>query len=122
VRIIDPSKLSWTKPLNERKNIMEKPTTKAIPGSLEMVITHKFDAPHDLIYRMYTDPNLIPEWWGPRNLTTKVDKMGCNQGVFGDISSTIPKIIYLPSMGYTIHSYPTSRSYPLSNGKECRDM
>ncbi len=59
---------------------MEKPTTKAVPGSLELVITHKFDAPRDLVYRIYIDPNLLPEWWGPRNLTTKVEKMELRPG------------------------------------------
>jgi uncharacterized protein YndB with AHSA1/START domain len=59
---------------------MEKPTTKAIPGSLDMVIIHKFDAPRELVYKIYTDPNLIPEWWGPRNLTTKVEKMELRPG------------------------------------------
>jgi uncharacterized protein YndB with AHSA1/START domain len=59
---------------------MEKPTTIAIPGSLELVITHKFDAPRDLVYRIYTDPSLIPEWWGPRNLTTIIDKMELRPG------------------------------------------
>ena len=53
---------------------MEKPTYTALPGSLEMVITHKFDAPRDLIYKIYTDPHLIPEWWGPRNLVTTVER------------------------------------------------
>ncbi len=59
---------------------MEKPTMKAIPGSLEMVITHKFDAPRDLVYKIYTDPKLVPEWWGPRNLTTVVEKMELRSG------------------------------------------
>ena len=59
---------------------MERPTTKAIPGSLEMEITHKFEAPLDLVYKIYTDPNLIPEWWGPRNLTTTIEKMELRPG------------------------------------------
>ncbi len=59
---------------------MEILITTAIPGSLDMVITHKFDAPRDLVYKIYTDPNLIPEWWGPRNLTTKVEKMELRPG------------------------------------------
>jgi uncharacterized protein YndB with AHSA1/START domain len=59
---------------------MEKPTYTATPGSLEMVITHKFAAPRDLVYKIYTDPKLIPEWWGPRNLTTTVEKMELRTG------------------------------------------
>lgn len=59
---------------------MEKPITKAIPGMLDVMITHKFEAPRDLVYKIYTDPNLIPEWWGPRNLTTQVERMELRPG------------------------------------------
>jgi uncharacterized protein YndB with AHSA1/START domain len=59
---------------------MEKPILTAIPGSLEAVITHKFDAKRDLVYRIYTDPKLIPEWWGPRNLSTTVEMMELRPG------------------------------------------
>lgn len=53
---------------------MERPVIKATPGSPEMLITHIFDAPRDLVYKIYTDPKLIPDWWGPRNLSTIVEK------------------------------------------------
>ena len=59
---------------------MDKPTYTAKPGSLEMLIIHKFDAPRHLVYQIYTDPKLIPDWWGPRNLTTKVEKMEARPG------------------------------------------
>ncbi len=59
---------------------MEKPTLTAKPGSLEAVVIHKFDAPIDLVYRIFTDPSLIPEWWGPRNLITTVEKMEIKPG------------------------------------------
>lgn len=46
----------------------------------EIVITRVFDAPRDLVYKAYTDPKLIPDWWGPRRLTTTVDKMDLKPG------------------------------------------
>jgi uncharacterized protein YndB with AHSA1/START domain len=60
--------------------MMEKPTYIAMPGSLEMVITHKFEAPRELVYKIYTDPSLIPEWWGPRDLTTIIERMELRPG------------------------------------------
>jgi uncharacterized protein YndB with AHSA1/START domain len=68
-------RVSRTTSKKNRRNEMEKPTLKYDPGSLEVVITHKFDAPRDLVYKIYVDPGLIPEWWGPKNLTTVVDQM-----------------------------------------------
>lgn len=34
-----------------------------------------FDAPRELVWKACTDPELIPQWWGPRYLTTTVDRM-----------------------------------------------
>jgi uncharacterized protein YndB with AHSA1/START domain len=34
-----------------------------------------FNAPRELVWKAYTDPDLVPKWWGPRYLTTVVDKM-----------------------------------------------
>jgi uncharacterized protein YndB with AHSA1/START domain len=50
------------------------------PGKQEVVVTRTFDAPRDLVYKTYLDPNLVPKWWGPRNLTTIVDKCDLRKG------------------------------------------
>ena len=39
-----------------------------------------FDAPRELVWKVCTDPQLVPEWWGPRYLTTVVDQDGCHGG------------------------------------------
>ncbi len=52
----------------------------AEPGKQEMVITREFDAPRELVFKAVTDPKLIPQWWGPRYLTTEVDKMDVRAG------------------------------------------
>ncbi len=59
---------------------MEKPILTAKPGSLEAVIVHKFDAPLNLVYRLYNDPKSIPEWWGPRNYTTTIERQELRPG------------------------------------------
>jgi len=46
----------------------------------EIVFTRIFNAPRELVFKVYTDPKLIPQWWGPRNLTTTVDKMDVRPG------------------------------------------
>jgi uncharacterized protein YndB with AHSA1/START domain len=42
---------------------------------LQFTMTRVFDAPREVIWKACTDPNLIPKWWGPRYLTTVVEKM-----------------------------------------------
>jgi uncharacterized protein YndB with AHSA1/START domain len=50
------------------------------PGKQEIVMTREFDAPRDLVFKTITDPSLIPQWWGPRYLTTTVDEMDVRPG------------------------------------------
>jgi uncharacterized protein YndB with AHSA1/START domain len=35
----------------------------------ELVVTRTFDAPLDLVWRAWTDPEIIKRWWGPRGVT-----------------------------------------------------
>lgn len=41
----------------------------------EIVMTRVFDAPRELVFKAFTDPNLIPQWWGPKRFTTTIDKL-----------------------------------------------
>jgi len=59
---------------------MAKTTITAEPGKQEIVITRLFDAPRDLVFKTVTDPNLIPQWWGPAKYATVVDKMDPRPG------------------------------------------
>lgn len=43
------------------------------PGRQDIVMTRVFDAPRDLVFKVVTDPNLIPKWYGPRQFETIVD-------------------------------------------------
>ncbi len=51
-----------------------------MPSDREIVMTRFFDAPRELLWKAHTDPNLIPQWWGPRYFTTTVDKMEVKPG------------------------------------------
>ena len=59
---------------------MSKLNLIAVPGVQETIITHTFDAPPALVFKAMTDPTLIPQWWGPRNLTTTIDKLELRKG------------------------------------------
>ncbi|HMD67337.1 MAG TPA: SRPBCC domain-containing protein [Chitinivibrionales bacterium] len=52
----------------------------AEPGRQEIVMTRIYDAPRDVVFKKYTDPDLIPLWWGPGRLSTTVDKMEVRPG------------------------------------------
>ena len=59
---------------------MNETKVRAEPGRQELFIVREFDAPRELVFKVVMDPNLIPEWWGPRYLTTKVDRMDPRPG------------------------------------------
>lgn len=50
------------------------------PGKQEIVITRVFNAPRDVLFNILTNPDLIPQWWGPRRFVTTVDRMDVKQG------------------------------------------
>jgi uncharacterized protein YndB with AHSA1/START domain len=49
-------------------------------ASRAFTMSRVFEAPRELVWKIYTDPKLLPEWWGPRYLTTAVDKMEVKVG------------------------------------------
>jgi uncharacterized protein YndB with AHSA1/START domain len=38
----------------------------------ELVITRIFDAPRELVFRVWTDPKHLAQWWGPHGFTNPV--------------------------------------------------
>jgi uncharacterized protein YndB with AHSA1/START domain len=49
-------------------------------GGRELAQTAVFDAPRDLVYRAHTEPALLQRWWGPRELSTTVEKYELRPG------------------------------------------
>lgn len=55
--------------MSEKKN---RTVITAEPGKQELFITREFEAPRELVFRAYTDPDLYTRWVGPRDLTTNL--------------------------------------------------
>ncbi|HLM08384.1 MAG TPA: SRPBCC family protein [Thermoleophilaceae bacterium] len=55
-------------------------TRVASQGEREIVTERVFDAPREKVFQAFTDPKLIPHWWGPRGVTTTVEKMDVRVG------------------------------------------
>ncbi len=54
--------------------------TVTTPTEREIHVERIFDAPRDRVFELLTNPELIPEWWGPRGTTTIVDEMDVRDG------------------------------------------
>ena len=50
---------------------MAAPAEAATPAAgRELVIARVFDAPRRLVFKMWTEPEHLARWWGPRGFTT----------------------------------------------------
>ena len=52
----------------------------AEPGKQEILITRKFDAPRELVFKAFTDPKLYTQWLGPRELTMTLESFEPRNG------------------------------------------
>jgi predicted dithiol-disulfide oxidoreductase (DUF899 family)/uncharacterized protein YndB with AHSA1/START domain len=60
--------------------IIESQRTAARSPELEVVITRTFDAPRDLVFRMWTEPEHLARWWGPKGFTNPVCELDARPG------------------------------------------
>lgn len=58
---------------NQTKVVAEK-------GVQELFITREFDAPRELVFRAFSEPELLAQWLGPGNLTLKIDYLDNRSG------------------------------------------
>jgi uncharacterized protein YndB with AHSA1/START domain len=41
----------------------------------ELIISRVFNAPRKLVYKAWTDPEHLPQWWGPKGFTITVQEI-----------------------------------------------
>jgi hypothetical protein len=44
-------------------------TTAIYQEGTDLVFERTFDAPRDRVWKAFTDPTMIPRWWGPHGTT-----------------------------------------------------
>lgn len=59
---------------------MGKTQIIAEPGMPQIIVTREFDAPRELVFRAHTDPELLAQRLGPRDLTMTVDQYDVRDG------------------------------------------
>ncbi len=52
----------------------------AEPGKQEILIEREFDAPRELVFKAYTDPELYVQWIGPKGFETEMKKFEPKSG------------------------------------------
>ena len=59
---------------------MSKSTITAEPGVQQVLVSREFDAPRDLVFQAYTDPELVVQWLGPRRLVMTIEQWDFRDG------------------------------------------
>lgn len=49
-------------------------------GDREIIITRRFDAPRELVFQAWTDPQHIQQWWGPQGFSSDDCKIDLRPG------------------------------------------
>jgi uncharacterized protein YndB with AHSA1/START domain len=55
-------------------------TKSTVNETERMVITRVFDAPRELVWKAWTDPKYVMQWWGPKGFTATVCQMDFRVG------------------------------------------
>jgi len=56
------------------------PSATASPERYELNLTRVFDAPRDLVFKAWTDPKHVAQWWGPGGFTNPVCEVDARPG------------------------------------------
>jgi uncharacterized protein YndB with AHSA1/START domain len=65
----------------------------------ELVITRLFNAPRSLVFKAWTDPKHVAQWWGPSGYTNPVCELDVRPGGAIYIEMTGPDGIMIPNKG-----------------------
>lgn len=65
----------------------------------ELVITRVFDAPRALVFKVWTDPKHVAQWWGPHGYTNPVCELDLRPGGALYIEMTGEDGIAIPNKG-----------------------
>ena len=55
-------------------------TEKTVNETERMVVTRVFDAPRELVWKAWTEPKYVMQWWGPKSFTAPFCEMDFRVG------------------------------------------
>jgi uncharacterized protein YndB with AHSA1/START domain len=81
------AKDGWNESFDKLEKVLEaekacraKTLLVADPGKQEASVIRTFDAPRDQLFRAFTDPKLMVQWWAPRQFSIIIEKLEARPG------------------------------------------
>lgn len=72
---------------------------KSAPVAQELVLTRVFDAPRELVFKAWTEPERLQRWWGPNRFTNPVCEVDVRPGGTIRIHMRAPDGMVYPMTG-----------------------
>ncbi len=57
----------------------------------QIEVTRTFNAPVEIVWKVWTEPELVKRWWGPKHFTSPVAKIDFREGGKSIVSMQAPK-------------------------------
>ena len=83
--------------------------TASFPADRELVLTRLIDAPREKLYRAWTDPELLKQWFAPKPWTTPVVELDVRPGGAGLFVMRSPEGQDMPNHGTYLEVVPNER-------------
>jgi uncharacterized protein YndB with AHSA1/START domain len=84
-------------------------STDIFPVDRELVLSRLIDAPRASVFKAWTDPNLLRQWFAPRPYTTPVAKLEVRPGGASFIVMKGPDGSEIPNAGVYLEVVPNER-------------
>ncbi|MDB5296127.1 MAG: activator of Hsp90 ATPase 1 family protein [Phycisphaerales bacterium] len=79
-RFIDTSFLTELNMTHEPTAPVPAPAVASSDADVEFVVERTFDAPRDLVFRAWTEPDRLAAWFGPRGMPTRTARFDLRPG------------------------------------------
>ncbi len=84
----------------------------------ELILERTFDAPRELVFRVWTDPKHLAKWWGPKDYTNPVCELDLRPGGAIRIEMHSPDGVVIPVNGTFKEIVPLERLAFTTSGFE----
>jgi uncharacterized protein YndB with AHSA1/START domain len=105
--------------MTQKENVAERDSAASKSSEREIVISRVFNAPRELVFEAWTDPEHIGHWWGPRGFTTTTAVMDVRPGgVWRFVMHGPTGVDYQNKIAYVEIAKPERLVYNHSSGEE----
>ena len=85
------------------------PSKQTFPEDRELVVTRVIDAPRTKVFRAWTDPEILKQWFAPKPYTTPVAELDFRPGGANYIVMKGPDGSEIPNRGVYLEIVPNER-------------